>query len=349
MYTREIQDPRASPIEKGKPLSGTWTRAFEEVDLLGIQWPFPFPSPWWVRDSRIKEWESFTVQDDRFFLAALLFNFKYFRSAWVHVYDKVSRERIWFKKQLPFSGWPLPKSLANASIESRSYGFFFRIHYWLDANTIRVDLGIEATKNRPSFTAHLHYNLARKAVTPMAVSLLFSEQRSMYAFKSLTAVRGDIVLGGRHLSLDPEKTTGLFYDCKGYFPYRMSGQWCHGFGFDGESRRIGFSIAESLTKETYKNNENALWVNGKLTPLPPVRITMPGGIESDWVIQDLEGMVDLTFSPQTPVKDSINLIVIHAEYDAPLGFYNGMLVTSTGEKIPVHNLWGIGEKIYMRV
>jgi hypothetical protein len=349
MYRREIQDPCISPIENGKPLPGTWTQAFRKVDLLDIQQPFPFPAPRWVRDCRIKEWESFIVQDDRFFLAALLFNFKYFRAAWVHVYDKASKERIWFKKLLPFSGWPLPKSLANASLESRSYGFFFRIHDWLDANTIGVDLDIEATGERPSFTAHLHYNLNKKAVTPMAVNLLFSEQRCMYAFKALAAVRGDMVFAGRHLSLDPEKTAGLFYDCKGFFPYRMRSRWCHGFGFDRENRRIGFSIAENQAKETYKNNENALWVDGKFTPLPPVRITMPGGIESDWVIQDLEGMVDLTFSPQTPVKDSVNLLIIHAEYDTPLGFYNGMLITSTGEKIPVHNLWGIGEKLYIRV
>lgn len=349
MYTREMQAPRASPIENGKPLPGTWTRAFENVDLLDIQKPFPFPAPRWVRDCRIKEWESFMMQDDRFFLAALLFNFKYFCESWVHVYDKTSKERIWFKKILPFNEWSLPKGLANASIESRSYGFFFRIHDWLDANTIQVDLDIEATRKRPSFTAHLHYNLAKKVVTPMAVNLLFSEERCMYVFKALAAVRGDMVFGGHHVSLDPEKTTGLFCDCKGFFPYRMRNQWCNGFGFDGENRRIGFSIAENQTKESYKNNENALWVNGKLTPLPPVIITMPGGIESDWVIQDLEGMVDLTFSPQGSVRDSFNLIALRAEYDAPLGFFNGMLKSSAGEKIPVHNLWGMGEKFYIRI
>jgi hypothetical protein len=349
MYTREIQAPRASPIEKGRPLPGTWTQAFEEVNLLDIQRPFSFPVPGWMKDWRIKEWESFMVQDDHFFLAALLFNFKYFREAWVHVYDKTSKERIWFKKMLPFSGWSLPKSLANASLESRSYGFFFRIHDWLDANTIQVDLDIGATRKRPSFTAHLHYNLFKKEVTPMAVNLLFSDQRCMYVFKALAAVQGDMVFGRRHISLDPEKSVGMFFDYKGFFPYRMHNQWCNGFGVDEEKRRIGFSIAENPAKETYKNNENALWVNGKLTPLPPVMITMPNGIESDWVIQDLEGMVDLTFSPQASVKGSLNLIVLHAEYDAPLGFFNGMLVSSDGENIPVHNLWGIGEKLYLRI
>jgi hypothetical protein len=349
MYTREIQAPRASPIENGKPLPGTWTRAFEEVDLLGIQRPFSLPVPRQVRDWRIKEWESFSVQDDRFFVSAFMFNFKLFREVRVYVYDKTSRELVWYNSRRLFSGRSLPKSLSNSSIESRAPGFFFRIHDWLDANTIRVDIDIEASKKRPSFTAHLHYNLSRKAAVPLAVSLLFSENRSMYVFKALAAVRGDIVFGGRHVSLDPEKTTGLFCDFKGFYPYRMYGQWCTGSGIDGENRRIGFNVAENQAKETYTNNENALWVNGKLTPLPPVRITAPHGIESDWVIQDLEGMVDLTFSPQEPVKDAVNLLVTRIEYDAPIGLFNGMLLTSTGEQIPVRNLWGVGEKLYIRM
>jgi hypothetical protein len=129
----------------------------------------------------------------------------------------------------------------------------------------------------------------------------------------------------------------------------MRVQWCTGFGFDGENRRFGFSLAENQIRETFKNNENALWVNGKLTPLPPIRITIPNGLESDWVIQDVEGMVDLTFSPQEPIKHKLNLIITHIEYDAPLGLFNGMLVTSTGEQIAVHNIWGIGEKLYIRI
>jgi hypothetical protein len=349
MYTREIQSTGALPIENGKPMPGTWTSAFKEVDLLSIKRPFSFPLPRWMRDYRIKEWESFVVQDDRFLLAAFLLNFKYIREVWVNVYDKISKERICFKKLRLFSGRSLPKSLSNASIESRSHNFFFRIHNWLDANTVRVDIDIEAAGKRPSFTAHLHYNLAKKVVTPMAVNLLFSERRSMYAFKALTAVRGDMGFGGHQFSFDPEKTTGLLCDFKGFYPYRMQNCWCTGFGFDKEKQRIGFSIAVNQTKETFKNNENALWVNGKFTPLPPVRITMLNGIESDWVIQDLEGMVDLTFTPQEPVKDVVNLIIAYTEYNVPLGVFNGMLITSNGEQIPVHNLWGMGEKLYTRI
>jgi hypothetical protein len=349
MYKREIEAPRASPIIAGKPLQGTWIGAFDEVDLLAIQHPFSIPFPRWMKDCRIKEWESLVVQDERFSLNALLGNLKYYRVAQVILYDKNSQERMWFRKTIPLGGWRLPRTLTNAAIESRSYSFFFRIHDWFDADTIKVDFDIEATRRRPSFTAHLEFDLNRSEVSPMAVNLLFSERRCMYAFKALAAIRGDMVFGGRHISLDPQRTTGLFCDFKGYYPYRMRAVWCTGCGFDAENRRYGFSIAENQARESYKNNENALWLEGRLTPLPPVRITMPNGIDSDWIIQDTEGMVDLTFSPQEKIRSALNLLVSRAEYDTPLGFFNGILLTAEGERIVVRNLWGLAEKLYLRI
>jgi hypothetical protein len=349
MYTREILESRSVPIEKGMPLQGTWTKAFDEVDLLSIHRPFSFPLPKWVLDARIKEWESFIIQDDRFHLNALLSNMKYYRMALVFLYDKVSKERLQFRKIIPLSGWRMPRSLYNASIDSRSYGFFFRIHNWLDADTIELDLDIEATRRRPSFTAHAEYNLEGDAATPLVVNLLFSDKRCMYAYKVLSAVRGDMVFGGRHISLDPARTSGIFCDFKGYYPYRMLSVWCNACGFDDEKRRYGFCIAENQARESYKNNENALWVDGRLTPLPPVHITMPSGMDGDWNIQDMEGMVDLVFTPQEWLHRGINIFVAHADYATPLGIFNGMLVTADGLRIQVRNLWGLGKRLYLRV
>jgi hypothetical protein len=349
MYTREILPPQGSPVENGIPLSGTWTSAFDEVDLLDVRRPYQYPLPRWIRDSRIKEWESFIIQDERFYLEALLGNIKLYRLAQVFLYDKERRERFTFRKVIPGSGWRLPRSLANASVDSRSYGFFFRIHNWLDADMVKLDLNIEETRRRPAFTAHAEYDLNRAAAVPMAVSLNFAERRTMYVFTAFTAVRGDMVFGGRHISLDPETCSGFFADYKGFFPYRMRMVWCNGMGFDGEGRRFGFRMVENQARETHKNNENALWVNGELSPLPPVRITMPGGIESDWIIQDMEGMVDLVFTPAEQIRYGSSLLITRTEYETPLGCYNGALVRAGGEKIQVRNLWGLGAKLYLRV
>ena len=349
MYTREILAPRPSPVENGIPVQGTWNRAFEKADLLDIRRPYRFPLPRWIRDSRIKEWEYFGVQDDHFFLEALLVNAKLFRMAQVFLYHKEGGELFIFRKLLPGTGWQMPRSLANASVDSRSSRFFFRIHSWLDADTIKLDLNIAASRRRPALTAHLAYTMSSRDVIPMAVSLDLAERRNMYAFKALAPVGGDMVFDGRHISLRAERCSGIFCDYKGFFPYRMRTRTCGAAGFDEAGRRFGFHIAENQTRESRKNNENALWVNGLLTPLPPVRITMPGGPESDWIIQDVEGMVDLVFTPRKQNRIGARLLLASADFDAPLGWYNGMLVSAGGEQIQVRNLWGTGEKLYLRV
>ncbi|MDR2534532.1 MAG: DUF2804 domain-containing protein [Treponema sp.] len=349
MYTREIQSHRASPIEQGKPLQGTWDTPFDKVDLMAVRRAFPIPPPRWTQECRIKEWQVFVMQDQRFFFEAVFGNIKYFRWAQVFFYNKETKEKLRFRKLIPFRGWQMPQSLSNALIDSRSHGFFFRIHNWLDADLIKVDLDIEAARTRPSFTAHLEYEAAKSSVTPMAVNLLFSQTQCMYAYKVVAPVRGDLVFAGDHIGLNPAQTVGFFGDFKGHYPYRMHSVWCTGLGFDEENRRYGFSVAENQTKETFKNNENALWVDGKMTPLPPVHITIPQGIESDWVIQDMEGMVDLVFTPQEPMHSGFTLLIANGEYNTPLGYYNGAVLDAAGNAVLIHNHWGLGEQVNLRI
>jgi hypothetical protein len=336
-------------VENGIPLQGTWTEAFEEVDLLDIHRPYSIPMPRGVKDFRIKEWESFFIQVEGFSLQARLCNFKMYRSAQVIVFDKGIGERLKFEKLIPGGGWRLPRSLNNSSVDSRSYGFFFRIHSWLDTGSIQLELNIEQNRGRPAFTAHAAFDLAAGKTTPMAVNLLFSGRRSMYAFKAAAPVSGDVVYGGRRVHLDPAKTSGLFFDCKGFFPYRIRSTWCTAMGFDSQNRRFCFSLGENQARESYTNNENALWIDGKLTPLPPVKITRNGGPESDWIIQDMEGMVDLVFTPREPGHTTNKFLVSSSDYEYPLGYFNGSLVSAEGEELPVRNVLGTGEKLYLRV
>jgi hypothetical protein len=298
---------------------------------------------------RIKEWESFHIQDERFSLQARLRNLKYYRSAQVIMYDRETKECLEYHKVIPGGGWRLPQNLKNDSVDSRSLGFFFRIHSWLDTESISLELNIKRNRKESAFTAHATFDLAGGKTIPMAVSLLFSDNRSMYAYKALTAVSGDVVSRGKHIHLDPAKTTGLFCDFKGYFPYSTRSTWCTGMGFNNRNRRFGFALGENQARESYKNNENALWIDGKLTPLPPVKITQSGGNESDWIIQDMEGMVDLVFTPKELKRNTENFIFSSSDYEAPLGHFNGLLVSAEGEELPVRNVWGTGEKLYMRI
>jgi hypothetical protein len=60
-------------------------------------------------------------------------------------------------------------------------------------------------------------------------------------------------------------------------------------------------------------------------------------------------MVDLTFTPKEPDNSGVKLMFTRADFSVFMGYYNGMLVNSEGEKIVIKNLFGIGEKLYLRV
>jgi hypothetical protein len=352
MYDREILEARPSPVENGEFIQGTWTKAFRDVDFHSIRRPYRTVLPHWARDGRLKEWESFVVQNERYHLDAFLANLKYFRIAQVVLYDKETSERMRFRKILPLGAWRLPRNLYNDSIVSRSYRFFFRIHNWLDADTISIDLDIEAARNRPAFTAQLTFDL--ESTAPL-VTASYQEEKPTYSYKVLSPVSGDMVWGGRHITFYPEKTTGFFRDSKGFYPYLSQSLWCTAVGLDGENR-CGFGLSGHSERGSAKNNENAFWYGAKqggtgfgLTPLPPVWITTPGGIGEPWVIQDLEGMVDLTFTPKIPARSAFNLLIFSAEYQTPLGLFSGFLVNLKGERIQIRNVWGLGEKLFLRV
>jgi hypothetical protein len=346
MYKREIKPPLTSPIEKGVPLPGTWTEAFQAVDLLSVEYPKSFLYAKSLIRKRIKEWQSFVIQDEHFILNAVMGNLKHYCWAQVILYDKQAKKHCRFRKIIPFDRWQMPASLSNALVESHSYGFFLRIHDWLDAHTIRVDLDIEAARKRPALTARIEYDVNRGNTTPMVVNLLFDQFRSMYTYKVVTPVRVDMAFDGRHITMRPETTMGFFGDFKGFYPYSMRSIWVTACAAD-EKGRYGFSVAETQTTGTFKNNENALWMNGRLTPLPPVHIT--AGAETEWIIQDIEGMVDLTFTPAKQIRSGFNALLTRAEYNTPLGYFNGMLLDAEGRRLEVHNLWGMGESLFLRV
>ena len=349
MYTREILPPIASPVKDGTPVLGTWNRAFEKVDLLEIKKPYGIKLPRWLKNYRIKEWQSFSANNSLLSIEALFCNVKIFRMAQVILYDKENDKKYIYRKIKLGTGWHLPVSLANSSVDSHMPRFFFRIHNWLDADTVKLDINIEAVRKKPPLTVHLAYNISDQITIPMAVSLGFSKPRIMYAYKAFAPIAGDMVFDGKHISLMQEDCSGIFCDYKGFFPYRMITTMCSAAGFDDENRRFGFHIAENQTKENNKNNENALWLNRTLTPLPPVLITMPNGPDSIWVIQDVEGMVDLTFTPKDQIKSGSKLIITRVDYNIILGYYNGTLINSEGGQIQIKNLLGIGEKLYLRV
>ncbi|GMO29110.1 MAG: DUF2804 domain-containing protein [Termitinemataceae bacterium] len=350
MYSREILEQINSPIKNGKPLEGTWTSAFDKIDLSEIAKPYNVKLPQWMLKFRIKEWQSFVIQDKGFFLTALIANMKYFSFAELFFLDKESGEKISEFKIFPLSAWQATTNLKNSIINARTSGMSFHIHNWLDSSSVRLDINIEPSFYKIPFTAQLEFDMDKQNSVPLCVNLLYSESRCSYTYKAISAVRGRIVWGNRRIVLHRSKSSGLFCDNKGFYPYISNTNCCCAFGFDEKNRYLGFSLSDKTTKDANKNNENVLWVNGVLTLLPPVRITQTkDGGKTEWVIQDLEGMVDLTFKPIESFENKFAMFFSRFEHKVPVGFFYGALLDKDGQSIKLHDFFGMSENMNFRI
>ena len=136
---------------------------------------------------------------------------------------------------------------------------------------------------------------------------------------------------------------------RSYFKFHTKHNFVKGIGTVG-GKNIIFNIVNSnidaADDESY--NSNGLFINGDLTPLPPVVITHPFGVRKSWIIQDTEGMIDLTFTPVSIQTRVLNIILIRNSSTTIYGTFEGVLVSKDGEKVNLKNFPGIVTKNMVR-
>lgn len=299
---------------------------------------------------RVKEWQSFIIQNDDVFFEAIIANLKYIRFIEISFLNKKNGMLKYYIDYFPFAFWELPDSLYDSIMEYKTLGYSIKIHNYLNKNKFEFIFEIDPLDDLNVFKANFIIYVEEKKWLPLVTNLLYSEDRYLVSYKTPGRVLGIINTGdGGPFELSPENTLALVRDSKGYLPYITKFNNANGFGFDKTGKIIAFSLSENAARGAKKDNENALWSGSELTPLPPVMITHEEGFEKDWVIEDIEGMIDLSFTPQNQTgKKSFDIILAKAELANPIGVFNGMIMTKEGEKIILRNLPGYVESIYLR-
>nr|MBP3283864.1 DUF2804 family protein [Treponema sp.] len=75
-----------------------------------------------------------------------------------------------------------------------------------------------------------------------------------------------------------------------------------------------------------------------------VQITHSWGLGKNWVIQDFENMVDLTFTPISSQVHDFSLMIVHETTTTIYGTFEGVLKTKDNEDIVLHNFEGLVRK-----
>lgn len=342
----EITTTSSSPdqlITDGQFNFGRYTTPIPIINMMAAD-----IKPAFLKNIQLREWQAFQcLSDDHFFFGAL-YNTKKIGLVQFIIYDINSRQRIHYERKVAPWEIKLPNGLFDTRALFRSPNCYFQIEHNVAEAKLKVEIDIKAARKTPAIYANLVAEHDVSKFEPVVVCLPFSKTRAMYAHKCLMPVEGDIAFGASRVDLKAEESHFIIDDHKGFYPYISQYDWATGMGFSPEGQRIGFNLTDNQIKDQKKYNENVLWLNGQGHPLPPIKFYRPEGDQSTWYIRDENGIVDLTFTPQTMNRLNLNLVIMKSKYAAPYGFFNGHIQRKDGQFQSLVDIFGVGEAFYLR-
>ncbi|HAW85413.1 MAG: hypothetical protein A2087_06835 [Spirochaetes bacterium GWD1_61_31] len=348
-YSRLFSSAPEAIVQDGKFQYGCYDGPARRANMLDVERPYHYPVPRWVKALRCKEWRAFQAGNKRWFFFTALYEAKTFSAAMFYLWDRQERQIYQIKRLLPAVNFGIGECLDGERIGYQNRHSAISYKTDLSGGLISVEASRSRHHGLTPFKLSFQFSYNTRQAAPSTVCLPLGLNRAMYSTKVLMPMRGWLELGEERFEFDGGDAMGIMDDHKGLYDYRMRYDWVTGFGLDAKRRRVGFNLTNNQVKDQSQYNENVLWINSRVFPLPPVTMTRPQGPDGVWHIQDTEGLVDLSFKPEFLNPLQVNAIVIASNYHGPFGSFDGLLRTPDGaEKIDVRKLYGMGEQKYLR-
>jgi hypothetical protein len=342
---------QASPeaiVDKGAFALGRYGSPFRRANMLDVSRPFHYPVPRLLKNWRLKEWQAYQFGDRRWFFLASLYNAKVCSFVLFLAYDRERKKRYLIRRIIPGSVFRFSESLTGSDVYYRGARSLLESACDFDGGSMQLTVVHGSRSPERRFSGRFRFSCAPKVAAPSVVCLPLSLNRAMYSTKILMPMEGEFSIGGESHRFDGPSSMGIIDDHKGFYPYHLRYDWVTGFGADAKGRMVGFNLTDNQVRDQARYNENCLWINNKVWPLPPVKVTRPQGSAGEWIVQDTEGMVDLVFVPELANDLRINLGVVESDYHGPLGSFRGFVSNGEGKRIQAEHLYGAGEKEYLR-
>ncbi len=348
MKRRGFDPSPETVVDKGAFAFGRYGTPFRRANMLDVSHPFHYPVPRLLKNWRLKEWQAYQFGDKRWFFFATLYNAKTCSLVLFLAYDRERKKRYLIRRFLPGSIFRFSESLSGSHVYYRGARTLLESACDYDSGSMQLTVVRGSRSAGHRFSGRFRFACGPKVASPNVVCLPLGLNRAMYSTKILMPMEGEFSVGGESHRFEGPSSMGIIDDHKGYYPYQLRYDWVTGFGADAKGRRVGFNLTDNQVRDQSRFNENCLWINNKIWPLPPVKVTRPQGSAGDWIIQDTEGMVDLVFVPELANDLRFNLGIIESDYNGPLGGFRGFISNGEGDKIPAELFYGVGEKEYLR-
>ena len=356
MYKRELLDAPEKLVFEGKPVFGTFKSHPNRIDIRGVKKPYGIlPMPTFITNFRIKSRLSFSFTLGDYFGDIEFFDAKIFGYVDVCFWNKNTKQKFSYRSIIGTGRRFIPHEIEfPAAIISYKKSRYIRISWDRKHDKLSVIFNLHGDSVRPSANAALIAHFSDPMTTEITTNVPSPTLRRCSAsYMTSLKLHGAITLvpkSEKPVTMQDSEGLSLFNMNRTFMKFRTHGEILTTIGFIND-KPISFKVftGSQDSIDSNKYNDNVLFYNGTVTPLPPIKITHPFGLMEKWIIQDTENMVDLTFTPLSDCTHTISAFFIRTQYHNIYGTFEGALLTSSGEKISIHSLQGISKRYLIRL
>ncbi len=350
VYTRTIKSPPKKIIENGRALFGDYNYPPQKLSIQRLKQPFSLmPLPNFITKTRIRSNICFTFTIDDYIGTIEIMDANLFAFGEVNVWKKNSRQCLSYRTII-LRRRTIPQTALKGDCKSHRKNRYIRILWDYEKNNILIVCRLKHDKTRPdvhfAFSANLNNN------THIAVIPAPTLRRCAAIHHIALSIEGNISQESSVLTASPFVSNGL-----GFFTLRRSFYKLRSFVYTVTAqgmlneKKVQFNIYISNQDPVDSNlyNENILFIDGTPTPLPPVTITHPRGIQNQWIIQDTESMIDLSFLPTLTTVRRNSILILRTQYHTLFGICEGSIKNKDGEDFLLKDFSAVAKKQYLRL
>ena len=336
-------------VESGKASFGFWTGLPARSNIADLRHPFVYPLPRILERFRLKEWRSLAAADGRWSIRCLVFDAKLFGIALLDIHDRATGRRYGFRRFI--AGHPFRQhadSLYPSRLRFRRFRTGMELGMDPAAGTASL-IAFTVPVSGISITCRLAFDLREGSCAPATSCAPLGLQRAALISRVFAPVSGQLVLGDELIELDQTACRGLVEDGKAFLPLHSESTSVTGFGLLPDGRHAGFALTDLGAESPLRPMGNTLFIGTRAHGLPPVRITQPYGEKSPWNIQDMEGMVDLSYTPVSAKGFELHAGGLALALKSSAGTFEGTLNTPSGESVELVKLPGLADSRLIRL
>lgn len=299
---------------------------------------------------RIKEWDYYLIQNDRYAVALTCDDNSYMGMMSVSFIDLEHAKEITKSVIIPLTrgGIGLPSSPSYGDIEYKSRRVELSFKHEEEGRRLRVLF--KRFKGKEPFECDIL--LTEEPRDSMVIATPFPEKKTAFYYNQKTvAMRasGTVWYDRKKYKFTPGNSFGLLDWGRGVWTYDNTWYWSAAQGMAG-GHKFGFNLGYGFG-DTSAASENMLFVDGIAHKLESVEFAIPKDAngreqyEEPWRFTSSDGRLELDFKPIIDRKAKISLGVIMSDQHQVFGRFTGFVILDNGERLNIENLLGFAEKV----